>query len=267
MRFTIAPSIFRRLRRIVIHRRGSIRLTIAQIRGGQDDQGDQDDQDRAATPTPGSHIPPPPPPDLHIEMGSEIWLAQGYTQGFPQVYMETLVRRGYIQLTAKCGSLSQFVYNGDGQRTPLMMDLISENTWNTWASISQSAGDFHPKSNTASNKSRSSTSPFPLPVSPMSSRSNPFASHPEFDTVVGPGDDPSSDCHGVGDEDDERHVTAMRHPDDVSRSPSPAIASLLDLIKSQPGARQDSESSENTFSPLQVKNTEDVTSDPMVRED
>jgi hypothetical protein len=264
MRFTLSPSNFGRLRRsVTIHHRSSIRPTIVQMRGGQDDEDDQDDQDSATTP-PSSHIPLPPPPNVPVEMVSEIWLAQGYIQGFPQVYMETLVRRGYIQLTAKCGSLSQFVYKGDGQRTPLMMDLISENTWNILTSMFQNAGNSHPRSNTASNKSRSSTNPSSLPVSPVSSRPNPSAFHLESKTVAG-SDDPSSDCHSINHEDEERHVTAMRHPDDVSRSPSPAIASLLDVIKSQPGTIQDSESSENPLSFLQVKNTEDVTSSPMVQ--
>jgi hypothetical protein len=266
MRFTIGPSSFRRLRKnIDIHRRSSIRPTIVQIRGGQDNVDDRDNQDRAATLTPSSHAPPPP--NLRVEMGTEIWLAQGYTQGFPQVYMETLIRRGYIQLTEKCGSLSQFAYNGDGQRTPLMMDLISENTWNAWASMSQSADNSHPQSNTTSNKSRTSTTPSSSPVSHMSSGPNPFASPLESHTVAWPEDDQSSNCYSVDETDGENQVTAMRHPDDVSRSPSPAIASLLDLIKSQPGARQDSESSENAPSPLQVENTEGVISESMVRED
>jgi hypothetical protein len=269
MLFAISPSSFRRLRGSNAIRQSSIRCTIAHIRGGQNDEDDQDEQERSATSRSTSNVPIPPPIDLQVQKAAEISLAQGYTRGFLHVFMENLVQRGYIQLTEKCGSVTQFVYNDHGQRTPLMADLVDEYTWNNWTSMSESAGSPHSRSNDSRSPETSSS----LPVSPRYLRPNHLASYLESGTVVGSEDDTISDRYAI-DDDDISHVTAMRHPYDISRSQSPATTSLLDLINSRIGVCQESESHENPISLPQTNrrrgsstaNAEDFRSEPVVRE-
>jgi hypothetical protein len=270
MLFAISPSSFRRLRGSIAIRQSSIRCTVAHMRGGQNDEDDQDEQEKFATSRSTSNVPIPPPIDIQVQKAAEIWLAQGYTRGFLHVFIEDLVQRGYIQLTEKCGSVTQFVYNDHGQRTPLLTDLVDEYTWNTWTSKSESARSPHSRSNDNRSPETSSS----LTVSPKYLRPNHMASYLESGTVVGSEDDPFSDRHAIDDDDDISHVMAMRHSDDVSRSQSPAITSLLDLINSRTGVCQDSKSHENPLSLLQTNkrrgsstaNAEDFGPEPVVRE-